>query len=224
MLHFQILGQSNFGVSVLLDCLVSMYPEQEFRADIIANLPAEQNTSLAYGFETPGVHCTVCFYSDWAPEPEVPCLIGSIGKGRKPIFEFFQKHFGIAEDRYLSTVHPSAVVALTARLGRGVHISPLSVVAPFAELEDFVVVNRNASVGHHTVLERFATVNPGANIAGACRIGAGVTIGAGATVVDQITIGAGSIIGAGSLVTRDIPAGVIAYGNPAKVIREIGPG
>jgi acetyltransferase-like isoleucine patch superfamily enzyme len=51
-----------------------------------------------------------------------------------------------------------------------------------------------------------------------------VTIGAGATVVDQITIGAGSIIGAGSLVTRDIPAGVIAYGNPAKVIREINPG
>jgi acetyltransferase-like isoleucine patch superfamily enzyme len=40
-------------------------------------------------------------------------------------------------------------------------------------------------------------------------------------VVDQITIGAGSVIGAGSIVTRDIPAGVIAYGNPAKVVREV---
>jgi acetyltransferase-like isoleucine patch superfamily enzyme len=40
-------------------------------------------------------------------------------------------------------------------------------------------------------------------------------------VVDQIAIGAGSVIGAGSIVTRDIPAGVIAYGNPAKVVREV---
>jgi sugar O-acyltransferase (sialic acid O-acetyltransferase NeuD family) len=224
MHQFQILGQSNFGISVLLDCLVAMYPGEELRADIVANLPAEQNTSLAYAFETPGVHSAVHFYSDWTPAPEVPCIVGSIGKGRRPIFEFFRERFGITEDRYFNTIHPSAVLALTARMGRGVHISPLSVIAPFAELEDFVVVNRNASIGHHTVLERFATINPGVNVAGACRIGAGVTIGAGATVVDQITIGAGSIIGAGSLVTRDIPAGVIAYGNPAKVIREINPG
>jgi hypothetical protein len=48
-----------------------------------------------------------------------------------------------------------------------------------------------------------------------------VTIGAGATVLDKITIGPGSIIGAGSVVTRAIPAGVVAYGAPAKVIREL---
>ena len=221
MLHFYITGQSNFALSVLLDCLAAMYPEQALHADIIANLPAEQNSSLAYAYETPGISSRVIFYETWQPAADVPCLIGSIGKGRKAIFDFFLEHFGIAEDRYVNTIHPSAVVARTARLGHGVHISPLSVVAPFAELGDFAVVNRNASIGHHTVLERFATVNPGANVAGACRIGERATIGAGATVIDQISIGAGSVIGAGSLVTRDIPAGVIAYGNPAKVVREI---
>jgi maltose O-acetyltransferase len=39
----------------------------------------------------------------------------------------------------------------------------------------------------------------------------------------SMTIGAGSIIGAGSVVTRDVPPGVIAAGNPARVVRAIGP-
>ncbi len=221
MPHFHILGQSNFGISVLLDCLVATHQGESVEVDIIANLAPEKNASLAFSFETPGAVCQVFDYSEWQPKAGVPCLIGSIGKGRKAIFQFFKEHFQIIENQYYTSIHPSAVVAATVRMGRGIHISPLSVIAPFAVLGDFVVVNRNASVGHHTSLGHFATVNPGVNIAGACHIGEQVIIGAGATVVDQITIGAGSVIGAGSLVTRDIPAGVIAYGNPAKVIREI---
>jgi len=41
------------------------------------------------------------------------------------------------------------------------------------------------------------------------------------TVLPGVTIGKGSVIGAGSLVTKDIPAGVLAYGNPCRVIRPI---
>lgn len=48
-----------------------------------------------------------------------------------------------------------------------------------------------------------------------------VWIGANATVIGGVTIGKGSIIGAGSVVVRDIPQGVIAVGNPAKVLRKI---
>ncbi|WP_394243065.1 sugar O-acetyltransferase [Vibrio astriarenae] len=48
-----------------------------------------------------------------------------------------------------------------------------------------------------------------------------VWIGANTTVCAGVTIGNGSVIGAGSVVTKDIPAGVIAYGNPCRVVREI---
>ena len=48
-----------------------------------------------------------------------------------------------------------------------------------------------------------------------------VWIGANCTIVGGVTIGEGSIIGAGSVVTKDIPSGVIAAGNPCKVIRKI---
>ena len=50
-----------------------------------------------------------------------------------------------------------------------------------------------------------------------------VFIGMQALVLKGVKIGMGSVVGAGSVVTSDIPAGVIAAGNPAKVIRELLP-
>ena len=49
----------------------------------------------------------------------------------------------------------------------------------------------------------------------------GAWIGAGAIILPGVTVGAWSVIGAGSVVTKDIPAGVVAYGNPCRVAREI---
>ena len=52
-------------------------------------------------------------------------------------------------------------------------------------------------------------------------IGDNVWIGGGVNIIGGVKIGENSIIGAGSVVTKNIPAGVIAAGNPAKVIRKI---
>lgn len=53
------------------------------------------------------------------------------------------------------------------------------------------------------------------------RIGNRVWIGAGAIILPGVTIGDDSVIGAGSVVTKDIPSGVVAVGNPCRVLREI---
>jgi maltose O-acetyltransferase len=55
-------------------------------------------------------------------------------------------------------------------------------------------------------------------------IGNGVWLGAGAIVCPGVTIGENTVVGAGSIVTKDLPAGVVAYGNPARVAREVGDG
>ena len=52
-------------------------------------------------------------------------------------------------------------------------------------------------------------------------LGENVWLGAHVTVCGGVSIGDGSVIGAGSVVTRDIPAGVVAAGNPCKVLRPI---
>jgi maltose O-acetyltransferase len=52
-------------------------------------------------------------------------------------------------------------------------------------------------------------------------VGDNVWLGGGVIVCPGVTIGSDSVVGAGSVVTRDIPAGVVAVGNPARVLRRI---
>ncbi len=52
-------------------------------------------------------------------------------------------------------------------------------------------------------------------------IGRNCWIGAGALIMPGVTIGDNTVIGAGSVVTKDIPANVVAVGNPCRVLREI---
>ena len=56
----------------------------------------------------------------------------------------------------------------------------------------------------------------------AVHIGRNCWIGAGALIMPGVTIGDNTVIGAGSVVTKDIPANVVAVGNPCRVLRPIG--
>ena len=64
--------------------------------------------------------------------------------------------------------------------------------------------------------------NKGLEYAYPITIGNNVWIGANSVILPGVTIGDNSVIGAGSVVTKDIPANVVAVGNPCKVMREIG--
>lgn len=55
-------------------------------------------------------------------------------------------------------------------------------------------------------------------------IGDNVWLGGGVIVLPGVTIGDNTVIGAGAVVTRNLPPNVVAVGNPARVLREIGPG
>ena len=63
--------------------------------------------------------------------------------------------------------------------------------------------------------------NSGLEYAFPIHVGNNVWIGANVCVLPGVTIGDNSVIGAGSIVTKDIPSGVLAYGNPCRVIRTI---
>lgn len=83
----------------------------------------------------------------------------------------------------------------------------------------FIGPNFGAYTAQHPLLAQDR--NRGLEIAHPIEIGADVWIGADVKVLAGVSIGRGSVIGAGSLVTRSIPEGVIAFGNPCRVIREL---
>lgn len=116
--------------------------------------------------------------------------------------------------------HPSAVCARDARVGIGSQLLAGSVVGARAMLGRCVIVNTNASVDHESMLGDGVHIAPGATLCGRVSIGQHTLVGPRAVVLPRVRIGEDSVIGAGAVVTRDVPDGVVAWGVPARIIRE----
>ena len=63
--------------------------------------------------------------------------------------------------------------------------------------------------------------NSGLETTAPITLGDNVWLGGDVTILPGVTIGSNTVIGAGSVVTKDIPSGVVAVGNPCKVLRKI---
>lgn len=118
-----------------------------------------------------------------------------------------------------SIISAKATVSRRAHLGSGIAIMPGAVVNADTIIEDGVIVNTAASVDHDCVIRHCAHIGPGARLTGGIVIDEGAFVGAGSTVVRKAKIGAWSVVGAGSTVIRSVPAGVVAVGTPARLIR-----
>ncbi len=113
-------------------------------------------------------------------------------------------------------VHPSAVVGPDVSLGDGVLIWPNATVTVTVRLGRHTHLNVGSSVSHDVVAGDFVTVGPGARVCGAAVLEDDVWIGAGATILPGVRIGAGATVGAGAVVLRDVDAGDVVAGVPAR--------
>jgi sugar O-acyltransferase (sialic acid O-acetyltransferase NeuD family) len=118
--------------------------------------------------------------------------------------------------RFLTLIHPRALVAPNATLGVGVVVGPFSYVAPEARIGDHVVLNVYASAGHDTTVGAYSVLSPYVTLLGHSVLEEGVFIGSQAVVTIGKRVGAGAKVGAGSIVYHDVPAGQLAMGNPAR--------
>ena len=117
-------------------------------------------------------------------------------------------------------ISPFAIVSKNAEIGQGTSIGHNSVIQTCVNIGKCCIIDTGAIVDHDCTIGDFANIYPGAVLTGAVNIGKGVIIGAGSVIREKVRIGENTLIGAGSVVTHDVEPGVVAYGNPARIIRK----
>ena len=121
----------------------------------------------------------------------------------------------------INAVHPSAVIAPSVKLGKGIAIMAGAIINPDTVIGDNAIVNTGTTIDHDCVIGANCHLAPGTHVAGNVTIGAGAFLGVGCTVIPKMAIGEWCILGAGATVVMDVPSCVLAVGVPAQVRKKL---
>jgi sugar O-acyltransferase (sialic acid O-acetyltransferase NeuD family) len=124
---------------------------------------------------------------------------------------------------FLTLVHPTAVVAPTARLGPGTVVCPHAVVSDAARLGCCVLVNYHASLAHDATAGDFAVLSPYATLAGGATVADDVFLGLHASVGPRVTVGPRSKVAANSCALVDVPPDSLVHGVPGRITPLLAP-
>jgi sugar O-acyltransferase (sialic acid O-acetyltransferase NeuD family) len=117
-------------------------------------------------------------------------------------------------------IHPFSFVSPAATIGSGTAIMPGVVINSGARVGVDCIINTSASIDHDCLIGPHSHLCPGVRLAGSVVVGAGTMIGTGCAVIPGVKIGNNCMIGAGSVVVRNLPDNSVAFGNPARLVRQ----
>lgn len=148
------------------------------------------------------------------------CFLVAIGRennrARLNVYTFLER-MGLKK---ITAIHPNALISKSSLIASGCQILANSTIGARAEIGKCTIVNTAACIDHECNIGQAVHIAPGCILSGSVKIGDFSFIGSGAILLPRIKVGNNSIVGAGSVVTKDIPANVVAYGNPAKIIKK----
>jgi sugar O-acyltransferase (sialic acid O-acetyltransferase NeuD family) len=145
---------------------------------------------------------------DFQPLPQ-DRLVMAIGdpKGKERTAAILRSKGG----QFMTLIHPSAVLAPTAKIGQGCVICPHALVSADAQMEELVTVNTLSSVGHDVIVGSYTTLSSHVDLMGGAIISEMVFFGSGSRVLPKVKVGLGAKIGVGAIVGRTVKAETTMY-------------
>jgi sugar O-acyltransferase, sialic acid O-acetyltransferase NeuD family len=138
----------------------------------------------------------------------------------EPSLRSFMYHKVKEEGIRLATlIHPGVYIDETTTVGEGTVIAEGVTITANIEIGANTYVQPHAVIGHDIKIGQHTVIGSNCQIGGGDKIGDRVFMGFLSGVTDHISIGSDVIISAGAIVFRELPEGVIAVGNPARIMK-----
>ena len=145
--------------------------------------------------------------------PNIPVVISPfMPKARKNLYDMYAS-LGYT---FATVISPKATVSRFATVGEGTVILNGVNVAANTHIGRFAKLNTMCNIMHDNEIGDFVTVSPNALTLGYVTIEEGAFLGGNCTILPYKKVGAGATVGAAAVVTKDVAAGQVVKGNPAK--------
>lgn len=118
--------------------------------------------------------------------------------------------------RFLSVIHPSAVLSKNVQLGEAVVIFPGVIINTDVKIGDNCIIATRSSIDHETVIGDNVLVSAGVTVGAYSKIGNNCLLALGSNVISGVTIEDNVLVASGAVVTSDIGKNKTVFGIPAK--------
>lgn len=125
----------------------------------------------------------------------------------------------IFKARWVTLIHPSAVIASDVLIGEGTVIMAGAIIQSGSIIGKHCIINSGACIDHDCLIADYVHIAPKCGLAGGVSVGEGTFIGIGSSIIPNRSIGKWTNIGAGSVVITNQPDYCTSVGIPAKPIK-----